>query len=118
MTDKHTKEDEMSKTRINITRKAGNVRMGSRAWAAQLAGNWTYEVCRYGDCEDHICVKVGDLTVAVLDCDRDTDTSVAGSAERGGLWIGDALMSDLNAWADEVDLSVDDACKLAIAVTS
>ena len=104
--------------KINITRKSGNVRTGSRAWAAQLAGDWTYEVCRHGDCTDYIHVKAGSLTVAVLDCDRNCDTWVGMSVERGGERIGYALMHDLNKWADEVDLSADDAGTLTIAVAS
>jgi len=116
MSTQHTTED--GEMKINITRKSGNVRTGSRAWAAQLVGDWTYEVCRHGDYTDNIHVKVGSLTVAVLDCDRDDDTRVRMSVERGGELIGEALMSDLNRWADSVDLSGDDRGELTIQVTS
>ena len=103
------------KMKIEIRRKSQNVRVGSRAWAASLdADKWTWKTSRRGYGEDRIDVYNDIKLVVSLNADRQHDTSVGESVDFGGIIIGDALMSDFNAWADELDLSVDDKGKLEI----
>ena len=102
------------KMQIEIKRKINNVRVGSRAWASKLPAQWTWKTSRRGYGEDRIDVYNRDMLVASLNTDRSYDTSVGESIEFGGITIGNALMSDLNKWADELDLSVDDNGLLVI----
>lgn len=97
------------KMQIEIKRKSNNVRVGSRAWASKLPSDqWIWKTSRRGCEEDRIDIYNRDMLVASLNTDRSYDTSVGESVEFGGITIGNALMSDLNKWADELDLSVDD----------
>jgi hypothetical protein len=99
----------MSKTTtIKIERKAGNVRFGSRHWAAQQTG-WQWEHAQSGDGQGHVYITcdAGDgkrLTVAVVDDDWHKDVERTDLAEHfprrqslayGGAPIGISLMYDL-----------------------
>jgi hypothetical protein len=108
--------------KITINRKSGNVRFGSRAWAASLpADQWTWEIATYGDHSRRFDICNGNLKVASLSVFEFSDgegvkASIKESIEYGGADIGEALLCDLRNWVnDEVDLEQDDKGELTVS---
>jgi hypothetical protein len=109
--------------KLQIERKSGNVRFGSRKWAKQLKGCWAWELTRRGDGSDRIDISCGKRCVASFDaldvsqrrCGRGFNT-VEGSAEYGGAPIGEALYSDLFAFAKCLDMSEDDEHEIVFSL--
>ena len=109
--------------KITINRKAGNVRFGSRAWAASLpADGWTWEIARYGDESRRVDIyngklKVASLGIAEFDDGEGVKAVPGANVEYGGADIGKALLCDLRNWINtEIDLGADD--KGALTITS
>jgi hypothetical protein len=110
----------MSTVKINIKRSVGNVRFGSRAWAARQT-NWTWHHGVSGDGIEHIYISCdGHKNLAVLTESYDTEAYSGkpqeSSMNYGGTRIGAALWRDLCKFADEnCSTSGDDEIKLIIS---
>ena len=93
--------------KIKITRKPGNVRVGSRAWAASLpADKWTWRITRFNHEIDMLCIYNDNRQIAALSMDNDTrDTNMRENIEYGGMSIGHALLSDLQTWMDSEQMA-------------
>lgn len=103
---------------IKLTRTA-KPRIGSRAWAAALPGDWQANRATFGDCSTGWQITCGGAEIAVVLDDTDPDCGLSemwyAMAYSGGRFdIGLALYRDLVAAV--ADLSDDDDDDDAVAV--